>query len=554
MDSKLVKKSKIIIAYVLVLMVVLSLFTGCTNGQVDTPPSTDEPTKKQPTESPDIGSEDDREMEGNMYITGLPIVKEPVTIKIVMGVEPDHVNFNEKGIYKELEKITNVIMEWEMIPNSEMAEKVNLMFTTDEYPEAFIRVGKLRSTEGTWQYAKDGYFIPLEELVEKYCPNIQKVFEMYPYAKENSVSPDGHIYTIPQVLDTGLRDIRGALFINRQWLDHLNLDMPQTTEDYRNALLAFKENDCNQNGENDEIPYSGLYGSAVSGYYDIFGAFGVYDAVDLFSVIDGKVVYEATREEYKNALKYMNQLYEDGTLDPEIFTQDQSMFFSKQVTAKDEIILGSFVGYQFYDVLEFDRAKEIYQAVTPLKGPDGHQMWRRSSIVDYHLLHITDKCKEPAVLMRVIDTLNDEYWSICAYYGVEDINWKRNEDGTWEEIFTDDPEALGLTNPKGPYSLIRDVMKDFLVNEQVQVRRDIVSLYAPYITDPSYKYPYNAIADEKDSERLSIIETDLSTYLDRMHAKFITEGGIDEGWDAYVEESKRIGLEELLEIKQRMMD
>ena len=45
-------------------------------------------------------------------------------------------------------------------------------------------------------------------------------------------------------------------WINKAWLDELGLEMPETTEDLKTVLKAFKENDLNKNGKNDEIPLS----------------------------------------------------------------------------------------------------------------------------------------------------------------------------------------------------------------------------------------------------------------------------------------------------------
>ena len=58
----------------------------------------------------------------------------------------------------------------------------------------------------------------------------------------------------------------------------------------------------------------------------------------------------------------------------------------------------------------------------------------------------------------------------------------------------------------------------------------------------------------EDSSRISVLTTDISTYLADMTAKFITgEAGFDQ-WEAYKENVEKMGLEEYREIVQRTVD
>ena len=43
------------------------------------------------------------------------------------------------------------------------------------------------------RYAKQGIIIPVENLIDKYMPNLQAVFEKYPEYRTMCTAPDGHI-------------------------------------------------------------------------------------------------------------------------------------------------------------------------------------------------------------------------------------------------------------------------------------------------------------------------------------------------------------------------
>ena len=56
---------------------------------------------------------------------------------------------------------------------------------------------------------------------------------------------------------------------------------------------------------------------------------------------------------------------------------------------------------------------------------------------------------------------------------------------------------------------------------------------------------------EEDNDALSMIKTDLINYTEEMRAKWLSKGGVDEEWDAYLQQLNELGLEQFMEIYQR---
>lgn len=111
--------------------------------------------------------------------------------------------------------------------------------------------------------------------------------------------------------------------INKSWLDKLGLKVPDTIDDLYNVLKAFKEQDPNGNGKQDEIPFIELSN-------DLISPFGIADLNNNFMVVkDGNAVYYPISEEYKEGLKWESKLFKDGLLDKEVFTQDETMRSAK---------------------------------------------------------------------------------------------------------------------------------------------------------------------------------------------------------------------------------
>ncbi len=50
-------------------------------------------------------------------------------------------------------------------------------------------------------------------------------------------------------------------------------------------------------------------------------------------------------------------------------------------------------------------------------------------------------------------------------------------------------------------------------------------------------------------EEKAFLSTDIYSYVSTQYAKWVTEGGIDEEWDAYIEQLNKMGLEDLVQIE-----
>ena len=113
-------------------------------------------------------------------------------------------------------------------------EKKGLLFA-GELPDAFYGQGILTDVD-VIKYASQGILIPLEDMIEEYCPNISKLLENEEYRKALT-APDGHIYCLPSLTELSPKT-HEKLFINKTWLDQLGLPLPTTLEEFEETLKA----------------------------------------------------------------------------------------------------------------------------------------------------------------------------------------------------------------------------------------------------------------------------------------------------------------------------
>ena len=82
-----------------------------------------------------------------------------------------------------------------------------MLLASGEYPEVIM--GSTLSNQDLERYGVDErILIPLNDLIEKYCPNIKQRLEENPNWKDEMKSSDGNIYGIPSV-DSGGRTVNG---------------------------------------------------------------------------------------------------------------------------------------------------------------------------------------------------------------------------------------------------------------------------------------------------------------------------------------------------------
>lgn len=482
----------------------------------------------------------------NINDTGYPIVNEDITLNAVACVSPTSGDFNEMTMIKELEEKTGIDVQFECIPTNTWSEKKNLILASGQLPDIFFG-GGLSDSDIT-KYGKQGMFIPLDDLIEKYAPNLKKLLDKYPEVKKAITSPDGHIYSLPYIDSFMPETIPDNLFINKTWLDKLGLEVPTTTDEYYNVLKAFKEKDPNGNGIQDEIPLTYRANETFTGEYSMFGAFGVLDNKDHLMVKDGEVVFSPVQDNYKEAIKWFNKLYKEGLIDQEVFTQDGSQYTAKG--KNEDMIVGSFIIYADENFVGAERATEDYVVLEPLKGPNGDQLWNRyENTIKIDQLSITNANKYPEATMRLIDEFYEEDFSLTVHWGEIGKNLEKN--GDTYSIMTP-PEGVSVDqyrfqNCPGPYApgIMSEEMYSKLQFASDKIRKieryDIYDKYATKDTLPVIRFT------EEQSNAIGTVFIDIDNYVKEMKAKWITgQSNIDEDWDAYKEQLQKMGLDKYL--------
>lgn len=478
-------------------------------------------------------------------------------------------NPNERVIFQRMEEATNVHVEWTCFVEDQFNDKKNLALSqAKSLPDGLFNAGM--SNYDLLRYAKQGVIIPVEDLIDNYMPNLKAVFEQYPEYRTMCTTPDGHIYAFPWIEQLGegkeaIQSIGGMPFINKKWLDQLGLEVPTTTDELEQVLLTFKEKDPAGNGQT--IPMSFIINGGNEDLHELMGAFGegYGDVPDHIAVTnDKKVIWTATQDGYKEAIEWLHKLYEEGLMDPEGFTQDWGTFVSKGKADRYGLFFT-------WDAANIGSNLEDYIPLPALTGPTGmksvcRQSGSATSGFDRGRCVLTSNCKDTALAAKWLDQMYaplqspQNNWGTYGEEGKFNIfEMSENEKGEpmlkHMDLGTESPvEVRQAQSVNGPLAILNDYYGTYVTcPDDAQYRLDwIREIYVPDMIE-EYVYP-NVFTTQEDADTLNQYETDLKKYTEQMKADWIMNGGVQEGWDAYLKKLDEYGLQKYLEIKQSYLD
>ncbi len=370
-----------------------------------------------------------------------PIVDEPVelTVWAILSSAVDDYNTNYQSEWYE--EYSGVKIHWINVPAQGWADSFKTSVMGGDYPDIYLYAF---STSEIQACAQIGAIIPLNSLIEEHCPNIKKILDENPDIKENITSTDGNIYTL-FTESYNVNAYTQKLWVNKSWLESYTAatgaGMPKTTGEFEKMLTYFKDHDMNDNGDStDEIPYLGTNG--LDGMYNLFGAFvpsvSNNNSYGCYPLADGTTGFAYTSEAYRQALKYINGLYEKGLISDQSFTISTKDRFAYTSGKPETVKAGVVSGVTADNVVQLEKDAGTmdysdYVAIPPLEGPNGVRSIMSFGETAFALKNaITSSCKYPEIAAKWLDYWYSEQgrlWGINGGIEGEDWWYEETEEG-----------------------------------------------------------------------------------------------------------------------------
>ncbi|NGP43836.1 extracellular solute-binding protein [Bacillaceae bacterium SIJ1] len=496
----------------------------------------------------------EKELE-NLNESNFPIVKEQITLDFFAGQAPaTNPDWNDVLIFNEYEEMTNIDINWKMVPHETLSEQRNLAFGSGNLPDAFHSTGI--GTADLMKYGEQGMLIPLNDLIDEYAPNFKKIMKDNPDIEKSVTMPDGNIYSLPLIGEPDFLSYRMGPkpFINKVWLDELSMDMPETTEEYYQYLKAVKEQSPS-NGAVEEVPFGGPFVGTL--YQYLLGSFGLQNKGSAGGLIDvdpdsGDYRFYPISEQYKELLVYMNKLFSEGLIEKNIFTIDHHQYVANYTEGK----YGSVVWYSPTKVTGEEVGSQ-YVGMPALEGPFGDKQWTTLSdpVLIPGAFAITSENKHPAATMRWIDYFYGEEGLEFFFMGIEGETYEEDEEGNlvYKDHILNSEDDLSLTEelkkyfsfPGGGFPSMT-TQRFFQGAESSPESIAAAETLEPYLIDDRWiRMPHT----KEESDQLRGFGTDIEKYVSEMREKFISGAEPMSNWDTYVNEIENMGLEDYMEVK-----
>lgn len=489
----------------------------------------------------------DKSADVGLTASGLPIVTGDLTLSFGGAKSALAPDYESMELVKTWAKDSGITIDWKNEPDEVWGEKKNLLLAGGELPDALFNTGL--SDAEVAKYGANGTLLALEELIPTNAPTLHAILEKRPDIKSAITSSDGHIYTLPSVEELGLVEFPRMMFINTEWLDKARLAMPTTVDEYHEALLAFKTD-----GPAGTLPLSFI---GLGDIPDLIAAIGGQaDNPDHRIVQDGKVVFTANKDGYRDALATLHTWYTEGLIDQEAFSQDYVAFLAKGKA--DPQILPSFSFWEIPEVVGKERAGQ-YAIMPILPGPDGTQ---RACVANNQEINrgafaISRNNTYAAATLRWADMLFEPTMSAQTNWGPIGVSQQMNADGLLEQI----PVSGGETEqerrvkvaPGGPKIITAEDFQTVVLPEPRAAERQaqIKEYFEPHRANE--KYPPVMLSVE-ELNRIASIEADVRTLVSEKSSTWIVKGGIEAEWDGFVSQLDSIGISEIVDVYQQAYD
>lgn len=372
--------------------------------------------------------------------------KSPITFEYFNA---DGKNGNwDNPVAKAITEATGVTLDvsYPVASQGDAKEDVALMIANDEYPDMIYAKG---SATDLYQA---GALIDMTDLIEKYGPNIKKMYgaEM---EKLKWSQDDPGIYQLSyagvnqKTLTTG-----GSCQIQWAALKENDYKYPKTLDEYEKMIKSYL---AAHPKTEDGLDMIGITMSASDWHWMITlgnpaGLIADASPDNGQWIIDDEynVHYKHVTDEEKEYFKWLCRMYNEGILDPNFATQTDDDYIAKVASGRVVAITDAEWHYsQCEATLVADgKVDQTYVGlpVTLREDQVEKALMYQGTIVGWGI-GITKSCEDPVRAIKFLDYLCSDEGQILYHWGIEGENYFLDDDG--QPYRTDEEVAKAQSDP-----------------------------------------------------------------------------------------------------------
>ncbi|MCC3381431.1 ABC transporter substrate-binding protein [Paenibacillus farraposensis] len=357
---------------------------------------------------------------GSTAVKDDPDDTSPITLTFFGGDPNSNWNNMKDAVGQEIIKKTGVTLNAEHAVNGRGEEKFALMVASGEYPDLVYPKGEVG------KMVDAGALIDLTDLIDKYGPNIKKVYGDY-FNRIKYSSEDPGIYTIPTNLgvDHLAFDAQAGFEIQHQALKKLGYPKIRTVQDFEKALKDYVVKYPTTNGQ-PTIPLSldaEDWKIQITVTNPAVTATGGPDDGEYY--IDPKThqaILHYKRPEEREYFRWLNHMNNEGLLDKDTFVQKSDQYKAKIASGRVIGLIDQEWNYQDAEnALKAAGNDEFTYAHFPVTLNEKYKDHSLQPIGfdSAYGIGITTSCKNPVRAIKFLDFLASDEGQILRNWGIE---------------------------------------------------------------------------------------------------------------------------------------
>ena len=319
-------------------------------------------------------------------------------------------------VAEKITELTGIRIEVQQ-PTGNPEEKLGLMLMSGDLPDLVLMD---RRSDMVNKYIAGGALIPLNDLIEKYAPNVAA---QYGNILNESRYQDGKNYYLNNWYGADPDPERG-IAIRMDLLEEFGYgekarnDEAFTQSEFVDMLRQYRE----KYGE-DVIPFT-VNGEYQETYMSTFR--GMYGMKPYYEA-DGKLLFDVRNPLYLPMMKFVNMLYREKLLDAE-WAVNKSDLFNQKMAGGNVMAANSGIPDQINTLFREDEGENtakqfhVFNIAADEIDPSATTYNPRSSL-GWDAIGITVKNQHPEETMKFIDFLASEEGQYLLLWGVEGLHW-----------------------------------------------------------------------------------------------------------------------------------
>ena len=467
-------------------------------------------------------------------------------------------NLDTNTFTKYVEKKYNMKIKWNLVPASDAASKQSLELSSGDYPDVFWNANF--GQPDILKYASQHIFVPLNDMLKQYAPNVWKAIQTDPYLKATTVAPDGNVYSLPHYNYCMHCSFPQKMWINVKYLKQYGLAIPTTTAEFEHVLEVFKQHGITPLTSALDWGYNLLTYLMDAFIYDP-GWGGSWFDVDN----NGKLTFAPAQAQWQAGLKYIHELYSKGLISDVAFTQ-QTTDMERQLSQHK---VGAFTNLcvQCINVNDW----QDWMAVPPLKGPNGVRFSTFAAPATGGTFAITNKASkaDQIATMKVLNLMYTTTGQLYEDYGPSGSPlWTKAKSGQKGLASTPPQFDINWTKVSGSSGQLQNEgwnQMGPMYQSKEWFDANVAHGDAPTLLQLSTQMFYIGLTPDKvvpsalwvapdQAQQYSSQAANIDTYVQQWAGQFITGAkSVDKDWSAYLKGLNGLGLAQYTATSQKAM-